>query len=373
MQKKVKATAIIVLILTVLGLVVAKLDTSCMAHVFFERMTGHEYPKISNYHAVTTDEMNGTTSKDKEEQIKKLMQENKINGIVLFGETDKKPNIVESDVKGVKNNGKVTANVLFPIASLQKVYTGVAIQKLINQQKLSLDTPINKFYPNIPFGNKITVGDLLSHQSGIDDGNAQPLNVLDNEKSELSFVEKNLKSTGKVGKWNYSDSDYALLAGIVLKVSGMSYEGYVKKNFLTPLNLKHTKFYNQVSDKNKVISGNVENSGNALCLQDLKKKMSVAYGAGEIFSSAMDYWNFVNNLTNNKIIPLDNITSSQNHYYDGVYLGSGTLHADGSINGCQSCFITNYDDNQTFIFFANNISFKQMLKIRGKLADICFE
>lgn len=373
MRKKVKVTAIIILFLTVCGLIVAKLDTSCMAHVFFERMTGHEHPKTSNYRAVTTDEMNGITANDKEEKIKKLMQENKINGIVLFGETDKKPNVVESDVKGVKNNGKITSNVLFPIASLQKVYTGIAIQQLINQQKLSLDTPISNFYPNIPFSNKITVGNLLSHKSGIDDGNSQPLKILDNEKSELAFVEKNLKSTGKVGKWNYSDSDYALLAGIVSKVSGMSYESYIKKNFLTPFNLKHTKFYNQVNNKSNVISGNVESTGNAFCLQNLKKEMSVAYGAGEIFSSATDYWNFVNNLTNNKIIPLDNITSNQNYYYDGVYLGSGTLHADGSINGCQSYFITNYDGNQTFIFFANNISFKQMLKIRGKLADICFE
>lgn len=132
------------------------------------------------------------------------------------------------------------------------------------------------------------------------------------------LLKKNLNSTGKIGKWNYSDSDYALLAGIV-------------------------------------------------------SKMSVALGAGGIFSSAIDYWNFVNYLTSNKIIPLNDITSNSNNYYDGVYLGQGTFHADGSINGCESCFITNYDSNQTFIFFSNNISFKQMLKIRGKLAKICFE
>lgn len=68
-----------------------------MAHYYFERMMGHEYPDISGYHKVTVDEMNGTTDQDKEQKIKKIMAKDKVNGIVLFGDLSKKPNIVESD------------------------------------------------------------------------------------------------------------------------------------------------------------------------------------------------------------------------------------------------------------------------------------
>lgn len=370
---KIKFKCIIASVGSIIFVVItgALLNKDCMAHYYFERMMGHEYPSINGYHKVTVDEMNGTTDRDKEQKIKEIMAANKINGIVLFGDTSQKPNIVESNQNG---DSRISPSVLYPIASLQKVYTGIAIQKLINDHKISLSTTINKFYPNIAFSNKITIGDLLSHLSGIHDGNQTTSTVLANENSELSFVEKKLSSTGKTGKWNYSDSDYALLAGIISKVSGMSYQNYINKNILIPYKLKNTKFYNQVNNKADVISGNMQNIGNIVCFENLKRKMSVALGAGEIFSNAIDYWNFIGNcLTSNKIISLDDITSNSNHYYDGVYLGDGTLHADGSINGCQSCFITNYDSNQTFIFFSNNISFKQMLKIRGKLADICFE
>lgn len=85
---------------------------------------------------------------------------------------------------------------MYPIASLQKVYTGIAIQKLIDEHKISLSTTINKFYPKIPNSNKITVGDLLSHLSGIDDGNQQTLVVLKNENDALSFVEKEPEFNG---------------------------------------------------------------------------------------------------------------------------------------------------------------------------------
>ncbi|WP_081035662.1 serine hydrolase domain-containing protein [Ligilactobacillus araffinosus] len=370
MKSKFKYILISIVSIVLITVMVAFLDKSCMAHYYFERMMGHEYPNISGYHRVTVDEMNGTTDRDKEQKIKKLMMANKINGIVLFGDIAQKPNIVESSQN---EDSKIGPNVLYPIASLQKVYTGIAIQKLINEHKVCLSTTLNKFYPNIPYSNKITIGDLLSHLSGIDDGNQQTLTVLKNENDTLSFIEKNLNSTGKIGKWNYSDSDYALLAGIISKLSGMSYQSYISKNIIIPYKLKNTKFYNQVNNKTDVISGNVQSMGNGLCFENLKKKMSVALGAGGMFSSAIDYWNFINYLTSNKIIPLGTITSSSNKYYDGVYLGKGTFHADGSMNGCQSCFIMSYDSNQTFILFSNNISFKQMLNIRGKLADICFE
>lgn len=373
MKKKIKYVIVAATLFLLAILTIIMLNKDCMAHYFLEKMMGNEYPKVSNYHKVTVDEMNGTTDKDKEQKVKKLMLKNKINGVVLFGDATKSPNAVECGQNNVSPQMMITSKVLYPIASLQKVYTGIAIQKLINEGKIGLTTTINKFYPNIAYSNKITIEDLLSHRSGIHDGNHQSLTTLKDEQSELSFVEKNLISTGKVGEWNYSDSDYALLAGIVSKISGMSYENYISRKILVPYGLRNTKFYNQINDKNEVISGNIENTGNELCFKNLKRKMSVAFGAGGMFSTANDYWNFVKDLTDNKFIPLNNITSSSNNYYDGVYVGQGTIHADGSMNGCQSCFITNYDSNQTFIFFANNISFKQMLKVRAKLADICFE
>lgn len=309
----------------------------------------------------------------KRDEINLLLEDNKVNGIVLFGNLEANPTVVECNQSGMKPNDVITATGLYPIASLQKAYTGIAIQKLIDGGKLSLNTKISRFYPSIPNASKITIENLLTHRSGIKDKTNGPTSLLKNQRAQVKFIQRNLDSTGKIGVWNYSNSDYALLAGIISKVTGQSYEKYLSTNLFTPNNLKNIKFYNQVTNASQI--ANVKGTENAqnshLNFEELKNGMSGELGAGEVFSSAQDYWNFIRGLVAGKYVPLNNIISNPYNYYDGVYLGSNIIHADGSINGYQSCFIANYRTNQAFIFFSNNITFGQMLNLREKLSNIC--
>ena len=309
----------------------------------------------------------------KRDAVNSLLENNKVNGVVLFGDLATNPTVVECNQPGMKQNDVITATGLYPIASLQKVYTGIAIQKLIDEGKLSLNTKISQFYPSIPNASKITIENLLTHRSGIKDKTSGPTDLLKNQKAQMKFAQKNLDSTGKTGAWNYSNSDYALLAGIISKVTGQSYEKYLSTNLFKPNSLKNIKFYNQVTNASQITNakgpGNAQN--NHLNFEELKTGMSGELGAGEVFSSAQDYWNFISGLVAGKYVPLNNIISNPYNYYDGVYLGDGIIHADGSINGYQSCFIANYRTNQAFIFFSNNITFGQMLNLREQLSNIC--
>lgn len=311
----------------------------------------------------------------KRDAVNNLLESNKVNGVVLFGSLEANPTVVECSQPRMKSKDVITATSLYPIVSLQKVYTGIAIQKLIDQGKLSLNTKISLFYPSISNASKITIENLLTHRSGIKDKSDGPSGLLKSQKAQMKFTQKNLDSTGKTGVWNYSNSDYALLAGIITKITGQSYEKYLSLNLFKPNNLKNIKFYNQVTNASQI--ANVKGTGTVqndhLNFEELKTGMSGELGAGEVFSSAQDYWNFISGLITGKYVPLNNIISNPYNYYDGVYLGNGIIHADGSINGYQSCFIANYRTNQAFIFFSNNISFNQMLKIRERLAKICLE
>lgn len=309
----------------------------------------------------------------KQDEINSLLENNKVNGVVLFGNLEANPIVIECNQPGMKQKDVVTATTLYPIASLQKVYTGIAIQKLINEGKLSLNTKISRFYPSIPNASKITIENLLTHRSGIKDKTSKPTDLLKNQKAQMKFTQKNLDSTGKTGTWNYSNSDYALLAGIISKITGQSYEKYLSTNLFKPNNLKNIKFYNQVTNSSQImnVKGTENIQNNRLSFEELKTGMSGELGAGEVFSSAQDYWNFISGLVMGKYIPLNDIISNSYNYYDGVYLGDKVIHADGSINGYQSCFIANYRTNQAFIFFSNNITFGQMLNLRERLSNIC--
>lgn len=312
-----------------------------------------------------------STIKGNSDQISSILQKNNVNGIVLAGNLNDSPLVFRSRADDINGRNKITKSSLFPIASLQKVYTGIIIQKFINNGIISLNTKLSNFYPSIPNASRITVGDLLTHRSGIMDRSQGPLNMLDNQNAQLQFVQHNLESTGKIGVWNYSNSDYALLAGIISQITGQNYEHYLSTHIFEPNDLNQIKFYNQVRNSSQIV-----NTGGKLAphlrFQELKAGMSGELGAGEVFCSAQDYWKFVSELVNDKYVPFSSIISSPYNYYAGVYLDKNFIHADGSINGYQSCFFVNYHTNQAIVFFANNISFEKMLSIRQQIVDAWF-
>ena len=124
----------------------------------------------------------------KRDAVNSLLENNKVNGVVLFGDLGTNPTVVECNQPGMKQNDVITATGLYPIASLQKVYTGIAIQKLIDEGKLSLNTKISQFYPSIPNASKITIENLLTHRSGIKDRTSGPTDLLKSQKAQMKFA-----------------------------------------------------------------------------------------------------------------------------------------------------------------------------------------
>ena len=117
----------------------------------------------------------GQTSPKKklEESINEVFESyvhyNRFIGNVLISQNDKiiyKKSFGNADVENSKKN---TENSIFSIASVTKTLTAVGIMKLVDQGKLTLETPISTYFPNfIPdFSKKITIRHLLNHSSGM--------------------------------------------------------------------------------------------------------------------------------------------------------------------------------------------------------------
>lgn len=133
----------------------------------------------------------------------------------------------------------------FHIASVSKPFTAAAILQLQEQGKLSLADPVARYIPNFPNGDRITLDHLLTHTSGIHNVNDLP-DYDTFAQSPHTLAELVAKFTGlpldfEPGtNYRYSNSNYNLLALILEKVSGQSYEEYLRKHIFEPAEMHAT-------------------------------------------------------------------------------------------------------------------------------------
>jgi len=133
----------------------------------------------------------------------------------------------------------------YHIASVSKPFTAAAILQLQEQGRLSVSDPVSKYVPGFPNGERITLDHLLTHSSGIPDING--IDGIDTfERSPHTLDQIVAKFAGLPlefapgSKQSYSNSNYNLLAVILEKVSGESYENYLRRHIFEPAGMKDT-------------------------------------------------------------------------------------------------------------------------------------
>jgi len=147
------------------------------------------------------------------------------------------------------------ATMKFKIASITKMFTTVAIFKLIQNGQLNFTAPISTYLPlSVVQGfdnyQNITIKTLLSHTSGINEPQSDYQGRLNYwiymkrfENIPLdSLLFWSYPSPRGVGNYYYSNANFYVLAEIIKAVSGNSYQQFIKNNIITPLGLSNTDF-----------------------------------------------------------------------------------------------------------------------------------
>lgn len=152
----------------------------------------------------------------------------------------------------VEKKVKMEPSTLFSICSISKLFTSVAVMKLYDEGKLSLDDQIEDLLPwydlkqKFPDSGPITVRSLLTHSSGLPreanfpywTGPDFPFPPKDQVNEELS----NQETLYPASAWfQYSNLGMTLLGEVVEELSGISYEEYIRQNILIPLGLTDTR------------------------------------------------------------------------------------------------------------------------------------
>ncbi len=150
----------------------------------------------------------------------------------------------------VEHQIPITPSTRFELASVSKPFTAFAVLLLEKAGRLSLDDDIQLHLPELPdYGSPITVRDLLHHTSGLSDwvrvrgyaglrrGDQISLDDL------LGMVKRQRQLEFEPGtKWSYSNTNYALLAEIVARVTGRPFAEWTRENVFAPLGMHDTSF-----------------------------------------------------------------------------------------------------------------------------------
>ncbi len=184
-----------------------------------------------------------------------------VMGIVVDGE------LVWMKAAGIReatNKAPVTPETVFRIASMTKSFTALAILKLRDDGKLSLDDPVTRYAPaltDLPYPTSdsptITIRHLLTHSEGFPEDNAWG-------DRQLAQTDETLRAWMRAGipfstvpgtAYEYSNYGFAILGQIIAKASGRPYADYMRDSILRPLGMNSTTFEQSEVPQDRIALG----------------------------------------------------------------------------------------------------------------------
>ena len=191
-------------------------------------------------------------------------------------------------VADVKALTPVTPETRFAIGSVSKQFAAVSILLLAERNQLSLDDHLSAYLPAMPNARRITVRELLDQTSGLHnfpstDEHQWPLQGPIEPGALFAILETDRPDFAPGTRWEYSNTNYATLAAIVARVSGMPYGEFLQRNIFEPLHMTASG------------SGYEAQAGTATPYQGVAPytrqhglSLDLFYGAGGVVSTASD-------------------------------------------------------------------------------------
>ena len=179
-----------------------------------------------------------------------LLNNRNFNGGVLIAKGE---SIIYEEYKGYEDfqtKEPLDEHSPMHIASVSKNFAAMSALKLVQDGKLNLNDSLSQFFPNFPYSG-VTVKMLMNHRSGLPNY-MHYLEAMGWNKDQFATNQDVLNSLYTMHprpefragtRFNYSNTNFVLLAMIVEKLTNMPYPAYLKKNFFEPLQMNDTYVY----------------------------------------------------------------------------------------------------------------------------------
>ncbi len=148
-----------------------------------------------------------------------------------------------------KRKVPATAETVYRVGSVSKLFTDIAVMQLVEQGRLDLDAPITRYLPNFrprnPFGKAITLRQLMSHRSGL--VREPPVgNYFETTEPSLARTIASLNKTELVyapeSRTKYSNAAIAAVGYVLERTQKQPFAKYLKRAVLDPLGLERSSF-----------------------------------------------------------------------------------------------------------------------------------
>jgi CubicO group peptidase (beta-lactamase class C family) len=296
------------------------------------------------------------------------------NGSILVA---KNGVVIYEHYKGFRNPARkldsITDHTAFHLASVSKTFTAMGALKLWQEGKLDIHDPVAKYLPGFPFP-AVTVQTLLNHRSGLHnyvhfmDKPGVNKRVLLSNGDVLQYIIDHARDrevfSGQANRhFEYSNTNYALLALIIEKVSGLPYPDYLSRTFFQPLQMQDTYVYNQ-TDSGKSMPSYYQN-GRPFRLEFL----DLVYGDKNVYSTVKDMYKWDQALRSGQLFSKGILDSAyagysfekpgQRNYGLGWRMlmipnGKKLIYHNGWWHGNRTVFVRMLDENATIIALCNN-------------------
>jgi CubicO group peptidase (beta-lactamase class C family) len=246
------------------------------------------------------------------------------------------------------------------------MFTAAMIFQLVEENKLKLSDTLDKFFPQIPNAQKITLAQMLGHRSGIFNVTENPdfrsFKTQAKTRDEMVAIIAKAKPAFEPGeKAQYSNSNYVLLGYIVEKAGGRSYEDALKQRITSKIGLRDTYLGTGYSEASK-------NEGSSYSFisdwkQETETHLSIPGGAGAIVSTPNDLTKFIQALFDGKIVSKESLEQMKPKDQFGmginVYpIGGKTFYGHGGgIDGFRSLLVYLPEEKLSLAYTSNGVNY----------------
>ncbi|RID81718.1 class A beta-lactamase-related serine hydrolase [Peribacillus asahii] len=323
------------------------------------------------------------------EYMEQFSKEEKFDGSVLVLHKGKVLLDQSYGLADKENKLPFQNDTLFPVGSITKSMTAVAILQLEEQGKLSISDLLSDYMPELPNANKITLHQLLNHSSGLADflevDEIQEDYTKAYSEKEIINSFKNKPLTSNPGeKYAYINSGYYLLGKIIEQVSGEAYSTYLQNHIFKSAGMNDTFVMNE-GNVGKIQVKGYENG-------ELIKNLhpSLLFACGDVVSTKTDLVKYISVIEKDRVLSekqkskmvtsnIDIVPYLAGYGY-GWYVADSFLSFDekefwhgGSMPGLRSGLIRYPEKDLTIIIFSNKGSEWNYVELGNELASIILD
>lgn len=251
-------------------------------------------------------------------------------GIIAVAE-DGMPVLVESyGLANRETDSPWNPATVSTIGSITKQFTGAAILRLQEQDKLSVQDPITRYFDEVPADKRtITLHQLLTHSSGIVDlEDAGDFDAIGRQEFVRRTLDQELAfSPGD--EFDYSNAGYSLLGAIIEQLSGVSYEAFLRRELLIPTGLYETGYRQPLWGDERLAQGYTDEGRWGTVLErpfDQDGPYWVLRANGGIHSTAYDMLRWGQALLAGRALSAESMST---YWAPHVDEGGGTFYAYG--------------------------------------------